>query len=124
MTDVSTARQLSATKQALPAPRLRGRGAGATIRARPAGVAPPLSFAQERLWFMEQLVPGSAAHTIPVALRLRGAPDAGALELALGDVADRHEALRMRYPAREDGRPEVRVCEPDGLPLALRGLSA
>jgi amino acid adenylation domain-containing protein len=123
MTDVSTPRQLSATKQALLAQRLRGRGAVPTIRARPAGVAPPLSFAQERLWFMEQLVPGSAAHTIPVALRLRGALDAGALELALGDVADRHEALRMRYPAGEDGRPEVRVCEPDGLQLPLRVLS-
>ena len=124
MTDVSTGRQLSAAKQALLAQRLRGRGAVATIRARPAGVAPPLSFAQERLWFMEQMVPGSAAHTIPVALRLRGALDAGALELALGDVADRHEALRMRYPAREDGRPEVWVCEPDGLQLPLRVLSA
>ena len=124
MTDVSTARQLSATKQALLAQRLRGRGAVATIRARAAGVTPPLSFAQERLWFMEQLVPGSAAYTIPVALRLRGALDAGALELALGDVADRHEALRMRYPAGDDGRPEVLVCEPDGLQLPLRVLSA
>ena len=123
MTDVSTARQLSATKQALLAQRLRGRGGG-DDRPRPAGVAPPLSFAQERLWFMEQLVPGSAAHTIPVALRLRGALDAGALELALGDVADRHEALRMRYPAGEDGRPEVLVCEPDGLRLPLRAASA
>src|SRR3984957_18100250 len=124
MTDVSTPRQLSATKQALLAQRLRGRGAVATIRARPAGVAPPLSFAQERLWFMEQLVPGSAAHTIPVALRLRGALDAGALELALGDVADRHEALRMRYPAGVPGRPEVLVCDPDELRLPLRVLSA
>ena len=114
MTDVSTPRQLSATKQALLAQRLRGRGAVPTIRARAAGVAPPLSFAQERLWFMEQLVPGSAAHTIPVALRLRGALDAGALGLALGDAADRHEALRMRYPAGEDGRPEVRVRDADG----------
>ena len=54
---------------------------------------------------MEQLVPGSAAHTIPVALRLRGALDAGALGLALGDVADRHEALRMRIrPGRTGAR--------------------
>ena len=49
MTDVSTGRQLSAAKQALLAQRLRGRGAVATIRARAGGVAPPLSFAQERL---------------------------------------------------------------------------
>jgi len=124
MADVSTGRQLSAVKQALLAQRLRGREAVATIQARAAGIAPPLSFAQERLWFMEQLVPGSAAHTIPVALRLRGALDAGALGLALGDVADRHEALRMRYPAGEDGRPEVRVGEADGSRLPLRVLSA
>ena len=124
MADVSTGRQLSATKQALLAQRLRGRGAVATIQARAGGVAPPLSFAQERLWFMEQLVPGSAALTIPVALRLRGALDAGALRLALGDVADRHEALRMCYPAGEDGRPEVRVREADGSQLPLRVLSA
>lgn len=123
MADVSTGRQLSATKQALLAQRLRGRGAVATIQARAGGVAPPLSFAQERLWFMEQLVPGSAAHTIPVALRLRGALDAGALRLALGDVADRHEALRMCYLAGEDGRPEVRVREADGSQLPLRVLS-
>jgi len=124
MTDVSTASLLSATKQALLAQRLRGRGAVATIRARAAGTAPPLSFAQERLWFMEQLVPGSAAHTIPLALRLRGTLDAGALGLALGDAADRHEALRMCYPAGEDGRPEVRVCEADGSQFPLRVLSA
>src|ERR1700749_3737577 len=111
MTDVATGRQLSPAKQALLAQRLRTRGPVATIRARAAGVTPPLSFAQERLWFMEQLVPGSAAHTIPVALRLRGALDAGALRLALGDVAARHEALRMRYPATETGRPEVRGGE-------------
>ena len=96
----------------------------ATIRARTGGVTPPLSFAQERLWFMEQLVPGSAAHTIPVALRLRGALDTGALRLALGDVADRHEALRMCYPAGEDGRPGVRVREADGAQLPLRVRSA
>jgi hypothetical protein len=124
MTDVSTGRQLSPAKQALLAQRLRGRGAVATIRARAGGVAPPLSFAQERLWFMEQLFPGSAAHTIPVALQLRGALDAGVLELALGDVADRHEALRMCYPAGEDGSPEVRVREADGSQLPLRVLSA
>ena len=124
MTDVATGRQLSPAKQALLAQRLRGRGAVATIRARADGIAPPLSFAQERLWFMEQLVPGSAAHTIPVALRLRGALDAGVLEFALGDVADRHEALRMCYPAGEDGRPEVRVREPDGTQLPLRVLPA
>jgi amino acid adenylation domain-containing protein len=124
MTDVSTGGQLSAVKQALLAQRLRGRGAVATIQARAGGVAPPLSFAQERLWFMEQLVPGSAAHTIPVALRLRGELDAGTLGLALGDVADRHEALRMCYPAGEDGRPEVRVRGADGSRLPLRVLSA
>jgi amino acid adenylation domain-containing protein len=110
---------LSAAKQALLAQRLRRRASGPTIRRRPAGIAPPLSFAQERLWFMEQLVPGSAAHTIPIALRLRGALDAGVFELALRDLADRHEALRMCFPAGADDRPEVRVREAGELPLSV-----
>src|SRR5258708_40065031 len=101
MTDVSTGRQLSAAKQALLAQRLRGgRGAVATIRARAGGGVPPLSFAQERLWVMAQLVPGSAAHTIPGALRLRGALDAGALGVAPGGVAGRRAAPRRGCAAR------------------------
>ncbi|MEV6714706.1 amino acid adenylation domain-containing protein [Lentzea sp. NPDC051208] len=69
-----------------------------------------MSFAQRRLWFLDQLHPGSADYLLPVALRLRGPLDVGALAGALRSVAGRHEVLRTRFPA-EDGDP-VAVLEP------------
>ncbi|WP_307794069.1 non-ribosomal peptide synthetase/MFS transporter [Actinacidiphila bryophytorum] len=81
------------------------------IPARPPGTAVPLSPAQERLWFMEQYAPGTAAYTVPVVLRLRGGIDAGALGAALDAVAARHESLRMRFAATDDGRPELHIAE-------------
>ena len=66
-------------------------------RARPL----PLSFAQERLWFIDQLDPGSAAYNVPLALDLRGGVDPAALERALGEIVRRHEALRTTF--REQG---------------------
>ena len=57
----------------------------------------PLSFAQQRLWFIEQLRPGQSTYNVPAALRLRGALDAGALERALTALVARHEALRTTF---------------------------
>ncbi|HEX7242084.1 MAG TPA: condensation domain-containing protein, partial [Longimicrobiaceae bacterium] len=78
----------------------------------------PLSFAQERLWFLEQMRPGEGAYTIPVALRLTGALDAAVLEGAVTELVRRHEALRTVFPAR-GGRPVqvVRPAEPVSLPV-------
>jgi len=56
-----------------------------------------LSFAQERLWFLEQLGGSTAAYNMPVGARLRGALDVQALELALREVVSRHEALRTTF---------------------------
>ncbi|HEU4561225.1 MAG TPA: amino acid adenylation domain-containing protein, partial [Longimicrobium sp.] len=61
----------------------------------------PLSFAQQRLWFIEQLEPGSTAYHMPSALRLRGPLDARVLERALGEVVRRHEALRTTFGETE-----------------------
>jgi len=70
-------------------------------------VAPlPLSFAQQRLWFLARMAPGSAAYHIPLGLRLRGALDTPALERALQRLVARHESLRSRFVER-DGEAQV-----------------
>ncbi len=82
----------------------------------PRDQAPPLSFAQQRLWFIDQLQPGSAVYNVPYALRLRGPLDAGALERSLAEIVRRHETLRTRFPS-VNGQP-LQVIEPAG-PVAV-----
>jgi len=83
----------------------------------------PLSFAQQRLWFIDQLEPGSAAYNLPYAVRLRGALNVDALERGLAEVVRRHEALRTRFPGGE-GDP-VQVIDPPGpVTLATADLAA
>ncbi|MEA2693150.1 MAG: hypothetical protein QOJ16_2537, partial [Acidobacteriota bacterium] len=63
----------------------------------------PLSFAQERLWFLDQLEPGSAAYNLPTALRLAGRLDPAVLAASLGRIVARHEALRTTFRAGLEG---------------------
>ncbi|HVR97693.1 MAG TPA: amino acid adenylation domain-containing protein, partial [Thermoanaerobaculia bacterium] len=84
-------------------------GAAAGTRLPPLGVAPrhghlPLSFAQERIWFLHQLEPESVAYHVPRALRIRGPLSVPLLEEVFTEIVRRHEILRTTFPAR-DGRP-------------------
>jgi amino acid adenylation domain-containing protein len=83
----------------------------------------PLSFAQERLWFMDRLEPGGAAYNIPEAWRLGGALNEGVLERALGEIVRRHEALRTTF-AEVDGSPVQVIAPFGGFALPVGDLSA
>ena len=76
------------------------------------------SFAQERLWFLDQLLAGQGAYTMAPCVRLRGALDVGALERALSTIVSRHEALRTVFRA-VDGVPMQIVADPSPFPLSV-----
>ncbi|MFE9498685.1 amino acid adenylation domain-containing protein [Streptomyces collinus] len=82
----------------------------------------PMASAQERLWIVEQLTPGTAAYHIPLAVRLRGPLDRPALERAVQRVVDRHEALRTRF-VQIDGRAVQLVEESVTVALPVTDVS-
>ncbi|MDF0733571.1 amino acid adenylation domain-containing protein, partial [Pseudomonas entomophila] len=84
----------------------------------------PLSFAQQRLWFLERIEGAGAAYHIPVGVRLRGALDEAALRSALDAVVARHEALRTTF-VEQDGEAAQRIAAADcGLVLTVSDVSA
>ncbi len=85
----------------------------------------PLSFSQQRQWFLDQLDPHSSAYIMPAAMRLVGALDAPALRRSLNEIVRRHEALRTMFVV-QDGQPMqlIAPARPRPLPLIdLCGLS-
>ncbi|MCA1612743.1 MAG: amino acid adenylation domain-containing protein [Acidobacteria bacterium] len=118
---------LSPAKRKLLAERLRQEAARGAEQ-RPAGMPPikrvprgdplPLSFAQQRLWFLHQLEPESAAYNMPEAVRLRGQLEVAVLRQTLGELVRRHEVLRTTFTVA-DGEPFQVIAPPQpfGLPV-------
>jgi surfactin family lipopeptide synthetase A len=93
-----------------PAPELRP-------QLRPTSI--PLSFAQQRLWFIDKVTPGMGLYNIPAALRLKGVLNVAALQAAMNEMVRRHEILRTTFP-EVDGSPVQRIGEP--WPVSIRWL--
>ncbi len=122
----ATARpQLSDAKRALLEARLKGTAKAAprrdAITRRGGGPVYPMSYAQERLWFMDQLVPNSPFYHLPAAGRIPAAVDVPTLARALTEIARRHEALRTVFRL-EDGKPVQVVLEPAPVAVPVEDL--
>ncbi|MDF7662501.1 amino acid adenylation domain-containing protein [Erwiniaceae bacterium L1_54_6] len=117
--DNPTVRQLAQRLEALPrddnafVPALRGKDRQAPL---------PLSFAQERLWFLDQLGIGGISYNIPWVLQLDGCVDTRALERAIGEVLNRHDSLRTRFNDR-NGKAEQIIAAPGIFSLPVQQLS-
>ena len=83
----------------------------------------PLSFAQQRLWFLDQLEPNSALYNIPYAVQLNGTLEPAALERSVNRLVQRHESLRTCFPAN-DGQPAQVIAPPRPFTLALEDLTS
>ncbi|HEV2763850.1 MAG TPA: amino acid adenylation domain-containing protein, partial [Pyrinomonadaceae bacterium] len=109
-----------AVARALGGPRQAGSG-----RILPAGREGelPLSFGQQRLWFLDQLEPGSFLYNVPVAVSLKGSLDLASLERALTEIVRRHEVLRTSF-RNVAGRPVQVIAEAHDVRLEVEELSA
>lgn len=109
MTDIDLTSLTTEQKRALLAERLRRKGRN---RPAPRERQFPASFPQQRMWFLDQLNPGTAAYNIPAAVRMRGPLDVELWRRALAEIVRRHESLRTTFD-EVDGEP-VQVVHPSG----------
>jgi amino acid adenylation domain-containing protein len=99
----------------------QGLAARPILRASRAGNA-PLSFAQQRLWFIDQFEPGSYAYNMPGAIELKGLLDVSSLERSLNEIIRRHESLRTTF-AVEGGNPVQVIAEDASIKLHVPDIS-
>jgi amino acid adenylation domain-containing protein len=83
----------------------------------------PMSFAQQRMWYLDQQTPGSTRYLLPLVYRLRGPLDVDALERALTTLAARHDSLRTTYTGDDDDTGRQLVAEPADVPLPVEQVS-
>ncbi|MCB8950601.1 MAG: AMP-binding protein [Ardenticatenales bacterium] len=83
----------------------------------------PLSFSQQRLWFMDRLEPGNPAYNIPVAVALRGRIQVESLRRSLEAIVTRHESLRTTFPTIQ-GEPAQVIGPPEPFTLPVREVPA
>ncbi|HVR95613.1 MAG TPA: amino acid adenylation domain-containing protein [Thermoanaerobaculia bacterium] len=109
---MTTASDLSDKRRLLLEKLLQKQGVTSTVQRIPRRAADgpaSLSFAQQRLWFLDRLKPGSNGYNVPAALRLEGPLDVPALRRSLAAIVGRHEALRTTF-LEVDGQPEQRIA--------------
>src|SRR5690349_7943452 len=97
--------------------------AGSRLTLFPRPEAIPLSFTQQRLWFLDRLAPGSAAYNMFSAVRLHGQLDVAALEQGFSQLVQRHESLRTNFVA-PDGEPRQVIAQDMEVKLPVIDLSA
>ncbi|WP_084423807.1 non-ribosomal peptide synthetase [Rhodococcoides kyotonense] len=93
-------------------------GARVELTARPRPDRIPLSYAQQRMWFLNRFDESSLAYNVPIAIRLTGDLDRPALEAAIADLVVRHEVLRTVYP-EHDGTGYQKILSPSEVPNGL-----
>ena len=82
----------------------------------------PLTFAQQRLWFLDQLQPGNSSYSVPWSIRIEGKLDVAALDRSLNEIVRRHEVLRTTFSV-ENGEPVQVVHESMRLNLPVLDIS-
>src|ERR1044071_4314196 len=124
LTTASRRTELSDSKKGLLEKRLRGafKTSAPLIPRRIDSSNAPLSFAQQRLWFIHQLEPDSPAYNVPTALRLQGTIDVPALQQSLNEIIQRHEILRTTFPS-EDGTPMQVIAPAIAFSLSILDLA-
>ena len=107
--------RLTEAKRLLLEKRLRGEAKASGPKVpeitRRGGTVHPMSYAQERLWFLDQLEPGSPFYNIPVASLVSARIDIPTLEAALTEIVRRHESVRTVFRL-QDGEPKQIIVDP------------